>query len=95
MQKSEIFDNYVREITEYELFIRRNNCDEKEKQLYADVSRLSEQTKMVLSKLALEDQEILNKYKIKTNMIADHECHYLYVQGIKDCVNILKILGVL
>jgi hypothetical protein len=42
-----------------------------------------------------EKQKILIDYFEKTNMIADNECACLYVQGAKDCVEILKKLGVL
>jgi len=34
-------------------------------------------------------------YIVTINLIAQHECEYLYVQGAKDCVELLKKLGVL
>ena len=38
-----------------------------------------------------EDQRCtLEDYFVKTNPIADHECQHLYVQGAKDCVELLK-----
>lgn len=49
----------------------------------------------MLAKLSTEDHQIIDDYITKTNLIAQHECEYLYVQGAKDCVELLKKLGVL
>ncbi len=42
-----------------------------------------------------EQQKILTDYFEKTNRIADHEYAFLYVQGAKDCIGLLKKLGAL
>ena len=49
----------------------------------------------VKGKLPEEDRQIVDDYFVMTNLIAQHECEHLYVQGAKDCVELLKKLGVL
>lgn len=46
-------------------------------------------------KLSPEDQQVVEDYIVKINLLAQHESAYLYVQGAKDCVEMLKKLGVL
>ena len=48
----------------------------------------------VLEKLSPEERQAVDDYITTTNRIAQHECEYLYVQGAKDCVEMLKKLGV-
>ncbi|HWT75869.1 MAG TPA: hypothetical protein VN258_14285 [Mobilitalea sp.] len=45
--------------------------------------------------LSEEEQQTLDDYFVKTNLIADKECAFLYVHGAKDCVELLKRLGAL
>lgn len=95
MDRNEIFELVIREMTETALLERRKNCDEKEMQLYKEVGDLSGKQREIFSRLAPEDRQVLEDYFVKTNLIADHECKHLYVQGAKDCVEILKKLGAL
>ena len=74
---------------------RRKNCAEEEQQLYTKVSELSRQRQEILAALTPENRQVLEDYLVKTNLIADHECKHLYVQGAKDCVELLKKLGAL
>lgn len=37
----------------------------------------------------------MEDYFVKSSLIDDYECRHLYVQGAKDCVELLKKLGVL
>lgn len=85
----------VREMTENALSRRRENLDENEQELYTEVGTLSSQARDIVKELSEEKQKILIDYFEKTNMVADHECAYLYVQGAKDCVEMLKKIGVL
>ena len=87
MDKNEIFEFVIREMTETALLNRRETCAEEEQQLYKETGALSRQRQ--------EDCQVLEDYFVKTNLIADHECRHLYVQGAKDCVELLKKLGVL
>lgn len=95
MDKEKIFEMVIREMTENALSCRRENLEEGEQQLYTEVGSLSSQARDIIKELPEEKQKILIDYFEKTNMIADHECAYLYVQGAKDCVELLKKFGVL
>ena len=93
MDKNEIFEFVIREMTETVLLNRRETCAEEEQQLYKETG--ARQRQEILAKLPPEDCQVLEDYFVKTNLIADHECRHLYVQGAKDCVELLKKLGVL
>lgn len=95
MEKSEIFENAIRELTEEAVSQRKENMDEGEQQLYADVKALSLQAQEIVRSLPEDQQRTLTDYFVKTNLIADHDCQHLYVQGAKDCVELLKKLGAL
>ncbi|MDD3228782.1 MAG: hypothetical protein PHE09_06140 [Oscillospiraceae bacterium] len=95
MEKQEIFEMVIREMTETALGSRRENLDENEQELYTEVGTLSSQARDIVKGLPKEKQIILIDYFEKSSVIADHECAYLYVQGAKDCVEMLKKLGAL
>lgn len=94
MDKKEIFEMVVSEMTENAVQELRETSEEQE-QLCKEVSELAGKRQAVLEKLSPEDRQVLEDYLIKTNLIADHDCQHLYVQGAKDCVDLLKKLGVL
>ncbi len=95
MEKSEIFESVIRELTEAAIEKRRETLDDSELQLYAEVKALSPQAREIVKLLPEDQQKILTDYFEKTNLIGDHECQHLYVQGAKDCVGLLKKLGAL
>ena len=95
MDREEIYEMVIREMTEQALLDRRENCDEKEKQLYTEAGELSRQRQDILAKLSPEDRQVLEDHCVKNGLIADHECRHLYVQGARDCVELLKKLGAL
>lgn len=95
MDKNEIFEMVITEMTERAVMEYRKDCGEEEKQRYKELGELSLQRQKILEKLSQEDRQVLEDYFVKNSLIADHECHYLYVQGAKDCVELLKKLGVL
>lgn len=95
MQKKDIYENFIREMSEVALAARKKYCKKEEYQLYKEVEGLSQQVRNILNKLIPDDYQVLNDYLVKTSLIADHECEYLYVQGAKDCIELLKKLGVL
>ena len=66
-----------------------------EKQFYETLKEKSERTREVLKQLSEEEYQIVDDYIVTTNLIAQKECEYLYVQGAKDCVELLKKMGVL
>lgn len=95
MEKSEIFEMAIRELTEAAIEKRREALDDSELQFYAEIKALSSQANQIVNSLTEEQQKVLTDYFEKTNLIADHECQHLYVQGAKDCVEMLKKLGAL
>ena len=95
MEKCEIFESAIRELTEVAISKRKENLLDEEKRLYAEVMALGSQAHDIVKTLPENQQRILEDYFVKTNLIADHECQHLYVQGAKDCVELLKKLGAL
>lgn len=95
MEKNEIFENAIRELTELAVSKRKENLEDSEQQLYAEVISLSSQARDIVKALPEDQRRILEDYFVKTNLIADHDCQHLYVQGAKDCVELLKKLGAL
>lgn len=95
MDKNEILEMVIRELTEQALVERKKNCDEQERKLYAETGELSQKRQEILKKLSPEERQVLEDYHVNTSLIADHECAHLYVQGARDCVELLKKLGVL
>ena len=95
MEKSEIFGSVIRELTEVAISKRKEALNDSELQLYAEVKALSSQANQIVKSLPEDQQRILTDYFEKTNLIADHECQHLYVQGAKDCVELFKKLGAL
>ena len=95
MDKEKIFEMVIREMIENALSCRRENLEEGEQQLYTEVGSLSTQAHDIVNELPEGKQKILIDYFEKTNMVADHECAYLYVRGAKDSVELLKKLGAL
>lgn len=94
MDRNEILELVIREMTEAALLERRENCAE-EKLLYQEAAVLSQKRQEILGKLPQEDRQVLEEHYVKNSLLADHECRHLYVQGAKDCVELLKKLGVL
>lgn len=95
MDKNEIFESVIRELTEAAIEKRKEALDDSEQQLYSEVKALSSQAREIVESLPEDQQKILTDYFEKTNLIADHECQHLYVQGARDCVKLLKKLGAL
>lgn len=95
MEKNEIFESVIRELTEAAIEKRKETPDDSELQLYTEVKALSSQAREIVKSLPEDQQKILTGYFEKTTLIADHECQHLYVQGAKDCVELLKKLGAL
>lgn len=95
MEKSEIYETAIRELTEAAIAKRKETLDYGEQRLYAEVTALSSQACEIVKSLPEDQQKILTDYFEKTNLIADHECQHLYVQSAKDCVELLKKLGAL
>lgn len=95
MNEEEIFNMVVDELTEYALQERRKELAAENKDYNAELTPLSKEVDAILSKLPEDDADIINDYITKSSTVADKDCAFLYVQGAKDCVRLLKKLGVL
>ena len=56
MDKNEIFEMVIQEMTEHALLHRRRTSNDEEKNLYQEISMLAEKKRDVLAKLSPEDQ---------------------------------------
>ena len=95
MDKKEIYQMVLQEMTEHALVQRRERFKEEEQNNYQELLELSKKKQEIMAKLSPEDRQVLDDYITKTHLAAQDECEYLYVQGAKDCVELLKGLGVL
>lgn len=95
MDKNKIFEMVITEMTERALMEYRKDCGEEEKKRYQALGELSVRREKILEKLPSEERQVLEDYFAKSSMIDDLECQHLYVQGAKDCVELLKKLGAL
>ena len=48
-----------------------------------------------MARLSPEDRQVLDDYITKTHLAAQDEGEYLYIQGIKDSVKLMKKLEIL
>ena len=95
MDKQEIYEMAIQEMTEHALVQRRERFSEEEQKNYQELLELSRKKQDIMAKLSPEDRQVLDDYITKTHLAAQDECEYLYVQGAKDCVEFPKKLGVL
>ena len=65
MDKEEIFEMVIREMTENALSCRRENLEEGEQQLYTEVGSLSSRAQDIVKELSEEKQKILLTGKCK------------------------------
>lgn len=94
MDREEIYEMVIREMTE--TAVRERNEQSPEKQELQDkVARLSKEMQEKIKDLPEDVKKAITDYVEVTLRAADHDCLYLYVQGAKDCVELLKKLGVL
>ncbi len=62
--------------------------------LYEGTCRKNQLLELVIREMT-EERQVLEDYHVNNELLADHECRYLYVQGATDCVRLLKKLGAL
>ncbi len=95
MNEEEIFSMIIDELTEHALQEQRKSLAEQGRDYNAELTPLSKDVDAILAKLPEEEADIINRYIAKSSAVADKDCAFLYVQGAKDCVRLLKTLGVL
>lgn len=95
MDKKEIYEMLIQEMTEHALVQRRERFNEEEQKNYQELIELANKKQDIMKKLSSQDRKVLDEFITKIHLIDQDECEYLYVQGAKDCVELLKKLGVL
>lgn len=95
MDKEQIFEMAIRELTENALEIRRENLPEAELELYSQIENLSKKVQGILNELSEEERNAIESYIDQKEYAADNECLFLYSQGAKDVIALLKELEVL
>ena len=94
MNREEIYEMVIREMTETAVR-ERNEQSPEEQELQDKVARLSKEMQEKIKDLPEDVKKAITDYVEATLLAADHDCLYLYEQGAKDCVALLKKLGVL
>lgn len=90
----EIWEMIVTELTERGICEQREESTEIESLLEKQTD-LSVQAQKCLAALDGEARDTLTRYYEQAELIADKQIKYLYLQGAKDCVRLLKTLGVI
>ena len=90
----EIWEMVVTELTEQGIREQREENPEIES-LTQDQTALSAQAQKCLAALGSEVRDTLTRYYEQAELIADKQIQYLYLKGAKDCVRLLKMLGVI
>lgn len=72
MEKNEIFEMAIRELTEAAIEKRKETPNIGELQLYAEINTFSSQAREIVKSLSKDQQKILTDYFEKTNLVADH-----------------------
>ncbi len=94
MDYEEILDMVVTELTERS-FQQQRKEDKQLDQLVKRRVELSEQVKQNIAGLDAETRKLLTEYSEIVGKISEHESKYIYLQGAKDCVRLLKALEVI
>jgi hypothetical protein len=94
MDREEIYEMVIREMTETAVR-ERNEHSPEDQELQDRVARLSKEMQEKIKDLPEDVKKAIMDYVEATLLAADHDRMYLYEQGAKDCVALLKKLGVL
>lgn len=94
MNKKDVLEIVIREMTEIALLDGKKTSPNMQ-ELYNKVNDLNKRMQEKTLHLSDDIKNVITEYIETTALVADHDCMYLYVQGAKDCVELLKKLGVL
>lgn len=95
MTKKEIISMIIDELTENALEEHRKKLAQQGRDYNKELIDLSHKFDNILKELPDEKADIINRYINKTYAAAERDCKFLYIKGAKDCVSLLKELGVL
>jgi hypothetical protein len=92
--QDEILDAFITELRERALLEFRHT--EKENQdRYDRVRELSMKLMCVLSQLSEENRQAIENYMEEKDSLTCDKLDYVYLQGIKDCHKLLKLLKII
>jgi len=94
MEYKEIADMVVRELMEHGLQQQRQEDQQLDSLIKRHVA-LHEQLEQCVSSLDEASKQLFSDYHQIITEIDIYQERYLYIQGAKDCVKLLKSLGVL
>lgn len=94
MDYTEILEIIITELTEQIQKQQRSEDTEVDKLVLKRI-QLSQQVQEYISYLSKDAQNVLEEYHRTIDALSDHQLKYLYVQGAKDCVALLRELGVI
>ena len=95
MTEQELIKIIIDELKENALESRRNELAKKDQSYTKELTALSKKVDKILADMPKNNADIINNYISKSSVVADDDCSYLYMQGAKDCVKLLKHLGIL
>lgn len=94
MQHDEILEMVITELTEQGYKQQRSENPEVNELVLRRIE-LSQRIQECVSPLSQEAQDTLEEYHATMDILSGHQIRYLYLQGAKDCVSLLRELGVI
>ena len=94
MDREEIYEMVIREMTETAVH-EHNEHSLENQELQEKVAKLSKEMQEKIKDLLEDVKKAITDYVEVTLLAMNHDCLYLYKQGSKNCVALLKKLGVL
>ena len=94
MDYDEIIEMMITELTERGLQEQRKENTELDAQI-KELAALSDEVRICIKDFDQQTLEKLERYWESMNLIAGSRMRYLYLQGAKDCVRLLKSLNII
>lgn len=94
MTEKDLLSMLIEELTEHKLAKYRKENKEYSN-LNRDILQISTKLQQELVNVSPQIAEVINDYIAKASALAYKDCKYLYVQGAKDCVMLLKELEII
>ena len=95
MTEEEIYAMILDELMEHALQKHRDELAAEGSDYNAELVPLSKEVDKILSELSPEHSDTISTYITKCALVAEKDCAFLYVQGAKDCIKLLKGLGII
>lgn len=89
MQYDEILEIVITELTERGHKQQRSENPEVNELALRRIE-LSGQVQEYVSRLSQDAQDTLEEYHITIDILSGHQIRYLYLQGAKDCISLLR-----